>query len=152
MEHSTPDRENECYRPSHTPSPSVLSESTERFNECSEPEQSGLQDICSAIPKQSRRTELVGYQNGKKEQIKKEIDLIIDSDASLTGWGAACLGLRIGSPWSGQEMSDHINCLELQAATLALQTFTKDRRGTSVLLRIDDTTAVAYINNRGGTA
>ena len=90
MERSTPDRENECYCPSHIPSPSVLSESTERFNECSEPEQSGLRDICSAIPKQSRRIELVGYQNGKKEQIKKEIDLIIDSDASLTGWGAAC--------------------------------------------------------------
>ena len=49
-------------------------------------------------------------------------------------------------------MSDHINCLELQAATLALQTFTKDRRGISVLLRIDNTTVVAYINNRGGTA
>ena len=65
--------------------------------------------------------------------------------------GVACQDLRTCGPWSGQERSNHINCLKLRAATLALQTFTKDRRGISVLLRIDNTT-VAYINNRGGTA
>ena len=34
---------------------------------------------------------------------------------------------------------------------MAIQTFTKNQTGMSVLLRIDDTTAVAYINNLGST-
>ena len=54
-------------------------------------------------------------------------------------------------PWSLQEKIRHINCLELIAATLALKTFVKSKSGLSVLLRIDNTTAVAYINNQGGT-
>ena len=45
----------------------------------------------------------------------------------------------------------HINCLELLAATLAVKTFVKNLTQVSVLLRIDNTTAVAYINNMGGT-
>ena len=46
----------------------------------------------------------------------------------------------------------HINCLELLAATLTVKTFMKDVSGTSVLLQLDNATAVAYINNLGGTA
>ena len=42
----------------------------------------------------------------------------------------------------------HINCLELLAATLAAKTFLKHKTRVSVLL---NTTAVAYINNLGGT-
>lgn len=45
----------------------------------------------------------------------------------------------------------HINCLELLTATLAMQTFLKNKISLSVLLRIDNTSAVAYINNLGGT-
>ena len=45
----------------------------------------------------------------------------------------------------------HINSLELLAATLAVKTFMKDVSGTSVLLQLDNATAVAYINNMGGT-
>lgn len=45
----------------------------------------------------------------------------------------------------------HINCLELLTATLATQTFLKNKISLSVLLRIDNTSAVAYINNLGGT-
>ena len=41
--------------------------------------------------------------------------------------------------------------LELLAATLAVKTFVKNLTQVSVLLRIDNTTAVAYINNMGGT-
>ena len=44
----------------------------------------------------------------------------------------------------------HINCLELLAATLAVKTFLKGQSGTSVLLQLDNKTAVAYINNMGG--
>lgn len=48
----------------------------------------------------------------------------------------------------------HINSLELLAATLAVKTFMKDSSGTSALLQLDkkhNATAVAYINNMGGT-
>ena len=77
--------------------------------------------------------------------------IVIDSDASLQGWGATCEGKLTRGPWSPQEQTLHINCLELLAATLAIQTFAKERSGISVLLRIDNTTAVAYINRKGGT-
>ena len=45
----------------------------------------------------------------------------------------------------------HINCLELIAAMLALQVFAKDRSGVSILLQLDNQTAVAHINHLGGT-
>ena len=46
----------------------------------------------------------------------------------------------------------HIKCLELLAATLATKTIAKSETAISILLRIDNTTTVAYINNFGGTA
>ena len=41
----------------------------------------------------------------------------------------------------------HINCLEILAAMLAAKTFLKDVSEVSLLLRLSNTTAVAYINN-----
>ena len=73
-----------------------------------------------------------------------EPEMVVESDASNQGWGASCQGTSTGGPWSAQERTWHINCLELLAATLALKTFAKDKRGISVLLKIDNTTAVAY--------
>ena len=53
--------------------------------------------------------------NGKT-LIKREVDLTIESDASRTGWGAACQRQRTGGPWTQVESQMHINCLELLAA------------------------------------
>lgn len=88
--------------------------------------------------------------NGKT-LLSMETNLVIESDVSNIGWGASCQGTSTGGPWSTVEKTWHINCLELLAATLALKTFTKDRKGISGLLKIDNTSAVAYINNHGGT-
>ena len=88
--------------------------------------------------------------NGKTV-LSAEPDLTIESDASTQGWGACCQGSSTGGPWSPQEKAWHINCLELLAATLAVKTFMKNKKGVSVQLKIDNTTAVAYINNHGGT-
>ena len=44
----------------------------------------------------------------------------------------------------------HINCLELQAVSLALKHFLPFLRGQHVLVRTDNTTVVAYINRQGG--
>ncbi len=88
--------------------------------------------------------------NGKS-MLRKAVDLVIESDASLAGWGAVCNYQQTGGPWSQEEHNLHINCLELLAATLALKTFTKGQTGLLVLLKMDNTTAVAYVNNQGGT-
>ena len=62
-------------------------------------------------------------------------------------------GISAGGHWSAEEAKEHINVLELRAATLALKTFLPPQLPgpKDVHLRIDNTTAVAYINNRGGT-
>jgi len=102
------------------------------------------------------REELLWWQerlsqwNGKALVHQKET-VVIRSDASLQGWGAVCNGIRTGGPWSQEEQELHINCLELFAATLAVQSFLKDQVGVSVLLQLDNQTAVAYVNNLGGT-
>jgi len=59
--------------------------------------------------------------------------------------------MRPSDSWSPQERQLHINCLELLAAQLALKTFVKSQQDISVLLQLDNSTAVAYINNLGGT-
>ena len=88
--------------------------------------------------------------NGKSI-LKTETNLIINLDASLTGWGARCHLQTTGGPWLEEEARMHINCLELLASTLAVKSFAKDKSRVSILLRIHNTTVVAYINNLGGT-
>lgn len=94
--------------------------------------------------------EKLAHWNGKP-LLHRQKSMIIESDASLQGWGAVCNGTRTGGPWSQLEQQMHINCLELLAATLAVKSFVKDQKGISVLLQLDNQTAVAYINNLGGT-
>ena len=77
--------------------------------------------------------------------------MTIISDASLQRWGATCNGVQTRGPWSPQKQILHINSLELLAATLAIRTFAKERSGIIILLKLDNTTAVVYINRMGGT-
>lgn len=74
----------------------------------------------------------------------------IFSDASTTGWGAACMGNTASGSWSNTERKKHINYLELLAACIALKIFAKDLSDCQILLRVDNSTAVAYINRMGG--
>ena len=53
---------------------------------------------------------------------------MIWSDASLQCWGVMCNGTRTRGAWFQEEQRKHINCLELLAATLALQFFWKDKQ------------------------
>ena len=73
------------------------------------------------------------------------------SDTSTRGWGVYCQGKKAGGPWQTMERKQHINLLELKSAFLALQTFVSNMTNTHVLLRIDNRTAIAYINQKGGT-
>ena len=79
--------------------------------------------------------------------------MVIESDASCLGWGATLKGqgLRTGGQWSTSEQEMHINCLELLAASLAIQTFAKEKRSIRILVRTDNISTRAYINHFGGT-
>ena len=56
-----------------------------------------------------------------------------------------------GGLWSQMEKKLHINCLELIAGTFAVKSFKKGRLCAHVRLRMDNTSAVAYVNKLGGT-
>ena len=76
------------------------------------------------------------------------------TDASLTiGWGATLCYVKTGGNWSSSDKNTftHINQLELYAVYLAIKSFTSDLRGQHVKIHIDNSTAVACINNFGST-
>jgi len=81
--------------------------------------------------------------------LKPEASMVITSDASLLGWGAAYQQQRTGGPWTAEEAQNHINLLELKAAYLALQCFLKESVSVTVLIRMDNRTAISYLNRMG---
>eukprot|EP00794_Sanderia_malayensis_P020896 gene20895-22947_t len=78
-----------------------------------------------------------------------KVDAVICSDASLFGWGAVMENTSTGGQWSYTEAKNHINYLELLAAYFALKSFFHEIGGKHVKIMIDNTTAVAVINNMG---
>lgn len=68
----------------------------------------------------------------------------------MTGWGAACNGRSASGQWSNIERQWHINYLELLAAFIALKIFANNLFNCQILIRVDNSTAVAYINKMGG--
>lgn len=66
--------------------------------------------------------------------------------------GAACNDAVAHEFWEGEELNLHINVLELKAALLALKTFAHKGSCTQVLLRVDNTTSLSYIDKIGGGA
>ncbi|XP_071578072.1 uncharacterized protein [Temnothorax nylanderi] len=75
----------------------------------------------------------------------------IFTDASMTGWGAAWEGNSTRGLWSADERTNHINFLELLAISLALKCFAQNLSNCEILLRVDNTTAISYINRMGST-
>ncbi len=65
----------------------------------------------------------------------------------LEGLDASCSKSSTGGRWASHEMSSHINVLEIKAAHFALLAFFPASKNIHVLLRIDNTTAVAHINH-----
>lgn len=74
----------------------------------------------------------------------------IFSDASGTGWGVYCNGSRTHGHWNDNEKTLDINYLELLSAFFGLKCYAEHLRNCDVILRIDNTTAIAYINKMGG--
>jgi len=76
-------------------------------------------------------------------------DLEIFTDASMSGWGAVCANDRTHGFWSEEEKSNHINYLELLAVFHGLRCFASHLDNSNVLLRVDNSTALSYINRMG---
>lgn len=55
-----------------------------------------------------------------------------------------------GGKWNAQERQHHINALELKAAEIALLSLVKNKSKIHVHLKMDNTTAVSYVNKGGG--
>lgn len=85
---------------------------------------------------------MVGVQHQLSEQ---------QPNQTSRGWGAVCESQRTNGRWSATERAQHINVLELKAAFLALKSFLKNQSHKVVCLRMDNTTAVAHVKNKGGT-
>ena len=76
--------------------------------------------------------------------------LQIFTDASKVGWGAHLNKLTARGTWSLPESRLHINHLELKAVFLALKELQHLCSNNIVLVAIDNTTVVVYINKEGG--
>lgn len=77
-------------------------------------------------------------------------DFEIYSDASTSGWGTYYNGMSTRGFWSEEEQKLHINTLELKAILNSIMSIFRDSRNISILVRVDSTTAIAYVNKFGG--
>ncbi|XP_022780164.1 uncharacterized protein LOC111321522 [Stylophora pistillata] len=77
-------------------------------------------------------------------------NVIVYSDASLTGWGGVCNGNTARGMWSDNEKDHHINYLEIFACFLSLKSLCSTQSHVHIQCMIDNTTAIAYINKMGG--
>ena len=80
----------------------------------------------------------------------RNISHTVFTDASEVGWGAVCGEFTAQGLWSQGESVLHINVLELLAIFYAINRVLPDN-STHVRVMCDNTTAIAYINNMGGS-
>ena len=86
-----------------------------------------------------------------KALLREPSNLIIETDVSTMGWGACCGQVQTRGLWSQTERLLHINCLELLAGGFALKSFLKNKCDINLLLLMDNTSAISYINKMGGS-
>ena len=87
--------------------------------------------------------------DSQNEIVTSDPEITIKSDASKTGWGCKCEGVRSGGNWLPVEAQFHINYLELLAAFIALKCFEEKVSGKHIRLMLDNTNAIAWIKNMG---
>ena len=127
---------------------SVLSDTTARSK------QGFLRRLRVSPIASKERTSMVDFQYPPGER-QSNTPTILRDDHNVgrvkAGLGCCMRFQTTKGSWSSQERSFHINILELKAAFLAIQSFLKHKTNISIKLRLDNTTAVYYINNKGGT-
>ena len=82
-------------------------------------------------------------------QISPQLELW--SDASDVGWGAHLGGELTSGLWSLSEQALSINARELLAVERALLFFAPQVQGSVIALFADNSTAISYLRNQGGT-
>jgi hypothetical protein len=116
-------------------------------------------DFDSVMTKLSKdaRKELLWWSDNIESSSKpiqnSEPDLVIQTDASMKGFGGTCCGINTSGRWTKDEKEQHINVLELLAVDYALKAFEKsfDLASKHVRVLSDNTCAVTYVNNMGGS-
>ena len=83
------------------------------------------------------------------ERTEPEIEM--KTDASNAGWGAVCQSNKTGGRWTSEEKNNHINVLELVAIEYGLKSFEEETTGKHVRVLTDNTCAMTYITNMGGS-
>ena len=97
------------------------------------------------------------HSHNRQDITPPPFNLTVRTDVSLRGWSATCRGSTTGGRWSVEEQGQHINYLEFKAAFLALRSFLgqggpaptrswDQHPPRHILLEMDNTTAVAYVN------
>ena len=81
----------------------------------------------------------------------KDHSIQLFTDASNEGWGADLDKNSTTGLLSDQQKRLHINILELKAVSLALRSFKDQCQHQTILVAMDNSTVVAYINKQGGT-
>lgn len=104
----------------------------------------------SAIAKKDLEWWLMKLPSAKTILREDVIDYRFDSDSSLTGWGCNFNGKKARGFWGLEEQGMHINTLELLAVLNGLNCFFKSNTNCHILVRLDSTTALCYINRLGG--
>ncbi|XP_072047102.1 uncharacterized protein [Amphiura filiformis] len=81
--------------------------------------------------------------------------IYIESDASGQGWGGTNGDTEIGGRWNAEELSiasrNEINYLELLTVFYNLKAFCKHCSNVHVHVKVDNKTAMTYVNHMGGT-
>ena len=152
-------RENDGHLPSNPPSPFKVPELAETeapssakvtvLRDHSQPGCGCQEDLDADAKKELDWWITSMASHNGRNILTQEPDLMMESDASQLGWGAVCEGVRTGGLWSPVERLAHINCLELTAAMFAVKAFSKDKDGSHIQLKLDNRTAVAYVNHMG---
>eukprot|EP00732_Lithocolla_globosa_P001029 Lithocolla_globosa_v1_NODE_442_length_4041_cov_30.407677.p2 type:complete len:509 gc:universal NODE_442_length_4041_cov_30.407677:2679-1153(-) len=88
--------------------------------------------------------------NGQLANLNRVTQLQMETDASVTGWGAAIGGLHASGFWEPEWAPCHINVKEMIAVFYAILSFQEQLQNKVVSLRTDSLTVVAYLNNMGG--
>ena len=91
-------------------------------------------------------------RSADKPTIRKPPDIVIESDSSLTGWGAINKSnfSTDSEICSEADLSHQINYLEIKAAFLALQHFCDNLCDVHVSLFLDNVFAIKYLSKLGG--
>ena len=83
------------------------------------------------------------------DQVSPQLDLW--SDASDVGWGTHLGEEVVSGQWAPEELDFSINARALLAIERALHCFAPQIRDSSVVIFADNSTAIAYLRNQGGT-